>query len=144
MHNIDSRLLWCLLPLIGMTFMGCGNGDRPPLGNVSGTVTMDGEPLVGVIVTFKPTNGRPAVGVTDATGKYQLEYSRGVKGTKVGSNTVGFSWPIGVAGSHEIPARYSGKSDLEQEVESGCNSFDFDLESDPDTGKKKPAPAPTE
>jgi len=99
---------------------------------------MDGEPLTGVIVTFKPEVGRPAVGTTDTVGKYRLEYTRGVQGTKVGENVVGFAWPIGVAGK-PIPARYAVKSELTREVKSGRNTFDFELESDPEDDKQKKA-----
>lgn len=44
---------------------GCGRGDLPPLGTVSGTVTLDGEPLPGVIISFKPDEGRVAAATTE-------------------------------------------------------------------------------
>ncbi len=138
MRRRSSPFLIHLTLLSCLAFAGCGGGDRPPLGCVTGTVTLDGEPLVGVIVTFKPEIGRPAVGTTDAVGKYRLEYTRGVQGTKVGENVVGFTWPIGVAGK-PIPARYAVKSDLTCAVKSGRNTFDFDLESDPEDDKQKKA-----
>ena len=132
--RVSLRHLACALVLT--VLIGCG-GDHPQLGFVSGRVLHDGKPVEGVIVTFKPEEGRPAVGVTDENGKYQLEYSYQLKGTKVGPNKVGLSWPIGVTGSIEIPARYSGKTELSCEVEAGCNTFDIDLESDEQASKKK-------
>src|SRR5262245_49070668 len=68
MYDRSLQFASRLLLLGGALLAGCSGGDRPELGYVSGTVTMDGEPLVGVIVTFKPEQGRPAVDVTDADG----------------------------------------------------------------------------
>ena len=68
--------------------LGCGGGvDRPPIGSVTGTVTLNGEPLAGVIVLFKPETGRAATATTDGKGAYNLEYEYGVKGSKVGPST---------------------------------------------------------
>ncbi len=75
--------------LLTLAQSGCGGGgDQPELGQVTGTVTLDGKPLVGVAVVFQPENGRPARGMTDAEGKYELTYIRQTKGTKVGMNRV--------------------------------------------------------
>ncbi len=115
-----------LLSLIG----GCGRGDLPPLGTVSGTVTLDGEPLPGVIISFKPDEGRVAAATTDEKGNYTLSYTYGVKGTKVGPSTVMFEWPLGEAGSQKIPAKYVGlKSELKVDVGEGGNKLDFPLTS---------------
>lgn len=108
---------------------GCGSGDRPELGEVSGTVTLDGTPLAGVIILFKPDEGRPATAMTDEEGYYELVYRHGVEGTKVGPNTISFEWPLEKAG-RPIPAKYSaGKSELKKTVEPGGNTFDFQLTS---------------
>lgn len=139
-----SQFVWRVILLGWIMFNGCSHGDRPELGYVTGTVTMDGKPLAKVIVTFKPTQGRPSVGMTDENGDYHLEYSYQVPGTKVGLNQVAFSWPIGVAGSHVIPARYSGKSDINRDVQAGSNSFDFDLESDPKAEKQNRTRTPSD
>jgi hypothetical protein len=107
---------------------GCGRSDLPPLGQVSGTVTMDGQPLDGVIVLFKPKEGRPAAATTNSSGYYELEYIDRVKGTKTGPNTVSFEWPLGKSGP-PIPDKYGARSELMQEVKPGRNKFDFALES---------------
>lgn len=134
-HGLRGRVGWCAMWMVlsawGVAaFSGCGNGGRPPLGRVGGKVLMDGKPLAGVIVTFKPTVGRPSVGTTDGEGNYELEYRYRVKGAKVGPNEIGFSWPIGTTGKPMIPVRYTGKTELSCEVKSGRNRFDFELESD--------------
>lgn len=115
------------LPLGGS---GCNQGDRPPLGIVRGTVTLDGKALSGVIVRFEPEEGRAAAAVTDADGKYDLIYVHGVEGAEVGSNKVSFVWPDGETGGTPIPKKYSGESELTVQVEQGKNTFDFPLETE--------------
>ncbi len=127
---------------------GCGRGDQPDLGLVTGTVTMDDAPLKGVQVMFSPENGRPAIGMTDAEGKYTLKYIRDSMGCKVGPNKV----EIGLAEGDDvdatsdasedaapkkprksskprIPARYNSNTELTADVKPGENVFDFKLES---------------
>ncbi len=141
MHFHFSKLVVCCAIPFLTAFSGCGQSDLPKIGLVSGRVSMDQKPLAGLIVTFKPDQGRPAMGITDQDGHFELEYTYGVKGSKVGTNTVGFSWPIGTSGQPEIPPRYSGKSELFREVKSGRNSFEFELEADaPTRQKKRPKP----
>jgi hypothetical protein len=118
-----------------VALVGC-SGSGVPLGKVSGKVTLDGQPLAGVIINFKPEEGRAATGTTDGEGNYTLEYSYDEMGAKVGPNTVMFEWPLeaGEVGDsaprRPIPAKYTGlKSELKVEVQKGKNSFDFDLTS---------------
>ena len=65
------RLLLCaVLVGAGCVLVGCGPGsDTVP---VSGIVTYQGQPLAEVEVTFFPEEGRPASGVTNASGRYTL------------------------------------------------------------------------
>ena len=110
--------------------LGCGGpSDQPPLGRVSGNVTLDGSPLVGVIVNFQPETGRAATAETDAKGNYDLIYIYGTNGAKVGINKVSFRWPDGVEAKQAIPKKYSGATDLVAEVKSGRNKFDWELKS---------------
>lgn len=109
---------------------GCGGvSDQPELGDVSGKITMDGKPLIGVNILFIPDSGRPAGATTDAEGNYQLEYVSGVSGTKLGSNRVVIEWPTGVDGSVAIPARYGQASTTKVEIKAGTNKMDYALES---------------
>lgn len=69
------------------TTTGCGR--RSDVGRVSGVVTLDGTPLAGALVTFQPTTGgAPSHALTDATGRYDLQYSRSVAGARVGDHEV--------------------------------------------------------
>jgi hypothetical protein len=62
-------MLAALLALAG----GCGRGG-PELVPVRGTVTLDGKPVEGASVTFIPQfPGQPALGSTDARGKFTLK-----------------------------------------------------------------------
>ena len=114
---------------------GCGSGDRPPLGSIKGKVTIDDQPLSGVIVTFTPESGRPGVGTTDENGLYEISYTGGVKGSKVGPSTVVFMPQTGIASSHPIPAKYQSGSEFKVEVKKGRNEFNFALEGDGKSAK---------
>lgn len=136
---------------VGMlaAIVGCGGGtDQPDLGLVSGKITLDGVPLSGVDVTFRPEDGRPAMGKTDAEGNYVLNYIRDNPGCKVGRCRVeiGSSEESGEgvgsegelegdelvqtpnkAAVAEIPAKYNVQSELEADVKPGENTFNFEL-----------------
>ena len=124
---------------MAVVLSGCGTqGDQPDLGHVTGKVTIGGTPLGGVIISFMPDSGRAATATTDEGGEYELVYLDGVKGCKIGPNTVGFFVPTGGSPSHAIPKKYQGKSELKAEVKPGPNTFDFDLEAD--AASKTPLP----
>jgi hypothetical protein len=106
---------------------GCGQGDRPPLGTVHGTVMRDGRPLAGAMVLFEPVEpGRGSIGVTGDDGGFELHYLRKDKGAKVGMHVVRIT--TGRQGN-AIPARYNTQSMLKEEVKRGDNRIDFRLTS---------------
>ncbi|MBL8811731.1 MAG: carboxypeptidase regulatory-like domain-containing protein [Planctomycetaceae bacterium] len=136
-----GRAQFLALAVMLLCVSGCGGDDTPPLGEVSGTITLDGEPLEGVIVVFKPESGRAATGTTDASGQYTLEFSYQVPGCKVGANKVHLEWPLGATNAKVLPSRYTTTSELTADVKSGENTLDFKLESDAATkGKKQVIP----
>jgi hypothetical protein len=141
MASSRASLVVSSLLIVASFATGCGQGDRPPMGSVSGVITIDGDPLSGVIVLFTPENGRPATAMTDIQGRYQLQYVGNVYGCKTGENTVSFTAPTSGSPSHPIPAKYQGKTDLKVEVASGRNNFDFDLESETSSEAKQSSPA---
>ncbi|MCA9089244.1 MAG: carboxypeptidase regulatory-like domain-containing protein [Planctomycetaceae bacterium] len=119
---------------------GCGSGvpsDRPDLATVTGTVTLDGQPLEGADVTFQPESARPSVGTTDSSGKYELIYLNDVKGAVVGPNRVMITTRRDGADDdpssnvpERLPKKYHAESTLSADVEAGSNVFDFDLTSE--------------
>lgn len=150
MKTVQRALLTVALSTFVLNLCGCGTpSDRPELGEVTGTITMDGEPLSEIVVVFNPDNGRPARGKTDMDGMYELTYIGKTKGCKVGHNRVEIAPSeegeedsedssdtenVGAAkrplrGRVQVPARYNSKSELEVDVEPGKNVFDFKLES---------------
>lgn len=80
------RMIGLMLCVVAVAMVGCDSG--PPLGKVSGTVTMDGEPVENALVTFTPVEGgRSSSGTTDEQGKYTLGFIDG-PGALVGEHQV--------------------------------------------------------
>jgi hypothetical protein len=113
-----------------LSFAGCGKtgADVAP---VTGRITLDGKPLEKADIVFQPDGSKPpSSGRTDADGRYQLVYKRGVMGGMVGSNTVRITISSDVVPNPpNIPARYNAESELTKEVKTGQNEFNFDLTS---------------
>lgn len=84
----DTKQVACLVASSAFCLGLAGCGAQMKVAPVTGTVTLDGQPLEQVSVLFQPDNGRPSFGVTDKQGKYQLAYNRGQGGAEVGECTV--------------------------------------------------------
>jgi hypothetical protein len=109
---------------------GCGNedSDKPDLGYVRGTVTLDGKPLPFVTVYFKPDVGRQSIARANEEGYYEAMYLVDEKGVKVGPCTATVEWGIDDSGP-AIPAKYGSQSELKLTVEPGKNTFDIAMDS---------------
>jgi hypothetical protein len=107
---------------------GCGKSG-PELAPVSGRVTVDGQPMENIDVTFQPDEMRPpSYSRTDASGHYELGYKRGVQGALLGQHTVRITVERSVVPNPpHIPARFNSQSELRREVKAGQNEFDFDV-----------------
>jgi hypothetical protein len=141
-----SRKILTFMAMLGIAawICGCGGGgsDAPQLGEVSGTITLDGKPAANVNVVFQPENGRPAMATTDTSGAYTLKYLD-ESGTKVGKNLVSINSPEpdgdGCGGCEEfldpIPPKYNSEAsdnpEMTVDVKPGSQEFNFDLKSDP-------------
>ncbi|TWT55635.1 hypothetical protein KOR42_27620 [Thalassoglobus neptunius] len=126
-----------------LTAVGCGGGDLPNMGYVSGTVKMDGKPLENAVITFQPEHARPSYGRTDAEGYYELVYTGDNKGATVGTHQVKISCTelpesSGEEGGYEnsgrgkeiVPAKYNALTELTFDVEPGSNEANFDITSE--------------
>lgn len=123
------RLL-VFLSLLSIT-VGCGSSDRPPIGGVEGTITLDGEPLVEAGVTFVIQGARGSMGFTDDQGYYELKYLKGVMGAAVGQHRVLIDrLPRSDRKVDGLPAKYNLRTELTAEVKGGQNTIDFDLSSE--------------
>ncbi len=131
-------VLLAALSLTLFPFLGCGRG-APSLGKVSGTVTLDGEPLPLAKIEFQPkeTGKSPSYARTDEAGNYTLMYSVDLPGALPGEHTVRITTyrqehqEIGPPKEfpERLPARYNSETDLTREVTSGSQTIDFELES---------------
>src|SRR6476661_377786 len=72
--NHPGNLAVSILVTVGIVLTGCSYSSRPAAYRVTGTVTMQGKPLAGAVVTFVPTSneGAAASAITDSEGKYAL------------------------------------------------------------------------
>lgn len=123
---------------------GCSSSG-PELGTVSGTVTLDGQPLPDATVTFMPETGRSSSGRTDPEGKYELNYTFDRAGAVVGKHIVRIT-TAGKSGAEspdpsdeKLPARYHANTELKAAVERGHNEVDFDLTSQGPRAPAQPA-----
>ncbi len=68
----------------------CGCSRSVPLGQVEGTVRLDGQPIGQVMVVFVPEdkNLPQSMGVTDDLGRFKLRCNNGRAGAAVGQNRV--------------------------------------------------------
>lgn len=86
--------LFCLLPVLVLT-AGCG--EAPKIAEVSGVITLNGEPLQYIDIDFYPDVGPNARGRTDENGRYELRTmdQAYALGAAIGSNKVTLrdSWP---------------------------------------------------
>lgn len=124
------------LPLLAL---GCGEpaSNGPPVETVTGTVMIDGRPLPDAYVTFHSLTGqRPATGKTGADGRYELIFTRDIKGAPLGQHMVSISTYDEIRGDDTnevipeiVPARYNLRTKLKATVRRGANVFDFHLDS---------------
>lgn len=127
--------LWIAVALMPAFLVGCGNKN---LGQVSGTVTLDGEPLAEATLIFTPiTGGRPAAARTNSQGRYELIYDREDSGAMLGEHVVEITTADELVGeddtvekiAEKVPTEYNLDSKLRATVKEGTQTFDFALKS---------------
>ena len=132
------------IAIIGLVLLaGCGPQSEglPDLAPVTGTITMDGEPLANASVTFGAASGATSYATTGADGTYELNYIRSSKGAGIGPNTVRIETatdaPPSPGWRDPIPSIYNRRTTLQADVKKGePNIIDFALESKPAKQKR--------
>jgi len=104
---------------------------------VTGVVTLDGQPLSKARVEFIPTSesGRIATGRTEADGGFKLKTSKSVSSVFPGQYKVKITTSVTTGTSdadlkttpEKVPAKYNRRTKLTSTVEDGLNQLDFEL-----------------
>jgi hypothetical protein len=137
---LGAKKINCLMVAVtAFGLIGCGGDDfKPPLGLVSGSVTINGVPAPDLKVTFEPQPqvgakslvGSGSTAITDAEGNFELQYEgAGNKGAVVGKHLVRIEsaaggGPAGGANAVAlvtIPQKYNINSTLNADVATGNN-----------------------
>src|SRR5262249_47377602 len=106
----------------------------PDLGQVTGKVLLNGQPVAGAMVIFDPIRDAAAkedkhkrvgsaLAYTDESGRYELTYGPEAKGAPVGECRIQIQAP-----GKDIPADYVGSTSKQtRSVKSGKQVIDFEL-----------------
>lgn len=131
----------CLvLVVIGVLVSASGCGESvpagPPRATIRGKITLDGKPIAGGEIRFRPAKGAEIVSKISAEGNYNIDVV--VDGPVVGQNKVFIEWyrDSGKKDSEDhmipeaaIPAKYNSETTLSVEIKAGANEQNFDLQS---------------
>jgi DNA-directed RNA polymerase subunit RPC12/RpoP len=107
----------------------------PDLGEVRGTVTLDGKPLAYAMVQFHPDSGLEtgsrigsSAATTNSEGEYRLAYVGDVYGAAIGKHRVTIQAP-NLSRERRLPRKYTSVRGtvLHEEVEAGNNEINLDL-----------------
>jgi hypothetical protein len=117
--------------LLVLILVGCNQG--PPKGTVKGTVTLDGEPVDGGVITFVPSDGNSqpeAVPIT--AGEYSVTMPLGEKRVEIywapsSAQTIDTATQGREQIVQRIPAKYNAQSTLTHTVTKGEARKDFAL-----------------
>lgn len=133
-HFISRRYI-CSSILVVVALAGCGGtpDDAPDLFQVTGNVTLDGNPLENGEILMMPASGsgRPDAGRIE-NGKFTLKCTAGPKRVEItATKEVPAADPGGIPDYISIiPSRYNDETELTANIEANDeNSVDFPLDS---------------
>ncbi len=130
-----------LLAALAGPVAGCSSSTMP-LARATGTITIEGQPIAGAKVVFRPEAGPAASGETDTKGRFVLSTYQSGDGAVIGHHSVvvvpklpgvmltpGQEPNAPPAPTVIIPAQYqrADSSGLVAEVAQSANDFVFDL-----------------
>jgi len=123
-----------LLLAVAAACLGCGGSGPSNVGQISGRVTLDDQPLDGALVTFAPVQpgGSTAVVRTDSNGRYASEVEVGEHVVSIVTYSAGNpdSDPPRPSVPEKVPVKYNYKTELKADVKSGSSTLDWPLKSD--------------
>jgi len=144
MRRALIRIGFPALAIVVCAIGGCGSSG-PEVGEVTGTVTLDGKPLPNATLTFKSQapNGTTSIGVTGPDGKYTLMLTADRNGAMLGKHDVEIVTNQLSESDVEnlksqgktpppftpIPKKYKEPGTLVKDVVKGKNTIDFELSS---------------
>jgi hypothetical protein len=128
--NVQRWMDWriCAATLLA-ALAGCSQG--PALGQVTGKLTHNGQPVQYAAVEFHPVGeGKHSIGYTDAQGEYIVQYTLQREGALIGRHRILIKmYPPEGLKAPPVPPKYQGGAEGEVEVTSGDNRVDIELAS---------------
>ncbi len=148
-----QRQAWAGLIGLMVGMIGCGGPrtdySKVDLGEVQGTIQLDGEPLAEAVVIFESPDQTYSYAQTDEHGNYRLMFNSEKSGVTTGTKTVRIrtsgglgeeaeasleeeedGGEAGTAAPELVPACYNSNSQLQATVAGGSQTLDFELNSD--------------
>ncbi|WDQ16210.1 carboxypeptidase-like regulatory domain-containing protein [Rhodopirellula sp. P2] len=152
-------LVGCLALTLA-TSTGCGSSDNADYASIglvpiTGTVTLDGQPLEGAVVMFEAPDTTFSYGTTNADGNYEIKFNSEVMGVPPGDKIVRISTTASTGEvdtegaddddddaaarrkkkkkrnpNEQVPEAYNEDSQLQATVSDSQTVFDFALKSD--------------
>ena len=132
MVRLTSLPLSCIASVILAGIAGCGDDGLPNTGSVTGTITLNGEPIQGVQLEFTPSEKiRPSYGMTDSKGQYKAQFVTVKSGVALGPCVVRLFIYRGDSEKQYLPAKYnvdaSKNSDFNLDVKENGLVFNCDI-----------------
>jgi hypothetical protein len=146
--RVRAFLKLVTLPLLAAAIAGCGaDADELPRRAVSGTITLDGQPLEAGMISFVPDGpgqqNPVTAGAVIRQGAYSIDADKGLtpgnyrvsiiseaKSTKPKDGRGPGPGELKAATKEPIPARYNTRTKLEAEVKiDGSTTFNYELTS---------------
>ena len=129
-RGINVRLAFVCMCGFMISLAGCGGG--PSTGEVSGSITVGGQPLEGGVVTFENASKGQGQSATITAGAYKMPSPMPVGDYKVTLQAPPPPSPTAApstAPKTSIPTRFmkAATSDLTASVKAGQNKLDFPL-----------------
>jgi len=136
MNRSIPAVMLCWVGVVALAATGCGR-DAPDLGQVSGTVTLDGKALPNARVVFQPMDegGSASEARTDENGYYELMYLYDMPGALPGKYKVRVSTYLEDRDANDnpiftperVPPNYNEQTTLVEEVKTGSQTIDLKL-----------------